>query len=115
MKQRAGILPCDLRRFVGELDSEVPESGLAPAVEEVGTALRLGVEDGVAAALVRQHQVVRAHVVPQMHLVRLARLTAVAFAAHKRRKEDGANREEVQHFGKIRPELELRKGKEILK
>ena len=47
----------------------------------------LGIEDGVPAALVSKDEVVLAKVIPQVHLVRLARLSAIklarALTAHK--------------------------------
>ncbi len=80
-----------MRGFVGELEPEVADAGGPPALEKVRSALRLGVEDRVAAALVRQHEVVRPLVVAQVHLVRLARLAAVPLAAKTKAKNKKNN------------------------
>ena len=46
----------------------------------VGGGAYLGIEDGVPAALVSKDEVVLAKVVPQVNLVRLARLSAIKLA-----------------------------------
>ena len=46
----------------------------------LGVGAYLGIEDGVPAALVSKDEVVLAKVVPQVNLVRLARLSAIKLA-----------------------------------
>ena len=80
-QSRAADLPPVL---IDELDTEGAVASLPEVVEVEGPALRAGVEDGVAAAHVRQHKVVVALRVREVHRVALARVPTVQVALPKR-------------------------------
>src|SRR5476651_2304675 len=73
-------------RFMREFQPELVDAGGAPVVEMSAGFLRLGAEDGIAAAYVGHHRMRAACRVAQCHTVLLAGAAAVAIAGAGREK-----------------------------